>query len=174
MCPIEPRTKRPPMRASILYASWLAVAPVVHALDSDREQPMRIEADQVTVDEREGVSTYVGQVVVVQGTLRLEAHTLTVHMDGGQVQRLQAEGEPAVYRQRPEGKQEDVVARAAKLDYQAAQQTLVLEGDAQVQQGQHSFASRRIDYDLAEDRVQAGKAGGGERVKIVIQPQSTP
>ena len=39
------------------------------ALPSDREQPIRVQADTAELDDKQGVAVYRGDVVITQGTL---------------------------------------------------------------------------------------------------------
>ena len=41
-------------------------------LDSDRDEPIHIEADRAMLDEKEGTSIYEGNVQLRQGSLRLQ------------------------------------------------------------------------------------------------------
>jgi lipopolysaccharide export system protein LptA len=151
-----------------------ALLPAVsRALTSDRNQPMKISADQVTIDDKAGRSVYTGHVVVVQGTLRVAADRLVVYTDKHHaLQRLVATGRPVTYKQRPDGKQHDVHAKAARMEYFASRDQVVLTKDAQLRQGGNVFNSQRIVYNIKRDQVEAGKKAGGGRVEIVIQPQS--
>ncbi len=140
------------------------------ALSSDRTKPMHIEADQVSIDDQKEVSVYRGHVIVTQGTLRITADTLTVYSKQRQIDRMVAVGKPATYRQRPDNKDQDVHASARRMEYYARQDRVVLIDDARLLQGGNTFVSKRIDYNLRTDQVKAGGQGGGDRVRIVIQP----
>ena len=48
---------------------------------ADRTQPVNIEADKVTVDERKKIHLFEGKVVLTQGTLEIRGDTLTVTQD---------------------------------------------------------------------------------------------
>jgi lipopolysaccharide export system protein LptA len=159
--------------AAAALACLMAATPMIaRALSSDKRQPIRITADRVTIDEQHGVSVYKGHVVVDQGTLHVTADQLTLYTKNQVLQRLVATGQPATYRQRPDGKPADVHARARRMEYFANQDRVVLTGDAQLRQAGNTFTSKRIVYDLKHDRVAAGN--GGNRVEIVIQPRTAP
>lgn len=142
-----------------------------HALSSDRNQPMDVEADRADIDDKRGISVYRGNVKITQGTLRLTADELTLHTRDGEVVRAIAVGTPATYRQRPDGKDHDVEAEALKMEYFADRQQLILTDTARVQQAGDTFRSERIDYDIAADVVKAGAGAPGDRVRITIQPK---
>lgn len=141
------------------------------ALSTDRQQPMDVEADRADIDDKRGVSVYRGKVKITQGTLRLTADELTLHTRDGEVVKAIATGKPATYRQRPDGKDQDVEAEALRMEYFADQQKLIMTNQAIVRQAGDSFRSDRIDYDIAADVVKAGAGSPGDRVRITIQPK---
>lgn len=152
----------------------LALPGLAAALESDREQPIHVSADWAEMDHRNGISTYRGNVILEQGTLRLEADLLKVYHRNDELDRLEAEGRPVRFRQRPEGATADVEGEAQQLDYRASEDRLHLRGAAWVQQGGDRFSGERIDYDIVQNRVQASGQdnGGGGRVHAIIQPRS--
>lgn len=141
------------------------------ALSSDREQPMYIESDQAELDDQKGVSIYIGNVRVTQGTLVLTGEHMTVYQDGTNLDRVILLGKPATYRQRPDGKDEDMRAEALRMEYFADPERLILLEEAVAWQGQDSFRSDRIVYEVARDRVLGGDPEGGQRVQIILQPR---
>ncbi len=151
----------------LLLLAWPLAAP---ALSTDRRQPIHLEADTADIDDRSGLSVYRGNVTLDQGSLHITANELRVHLKDGEIDRIYASGRPATFRQRPDGKDQDVEGEALRMEYHAAQDRLILLERAQVRQGGDSFASERIVYDIATDQVQAG-AGGSDRVRIIIQPR---
>lgn len=148
----------------------------VAALSSDREQPMYVEADRADIDDKRGVSVYRGNVKITQGTLALTAAELTVHSQNGEIVKAVAVGQPATYRQRPDGKDQDVEAEALRMEYFATEQKIVLLDKAEVRQAGDTFRSDKINYDIAKDVVNAGASAGtpGDRVRITIQPKAKP
>jgi lipopolysaccharide export system protein LptA len=147
----------------------LALSPA-RALKDDEKQPMRIEADQVELDEAKSTSVYVGKVQVNQGSMRLTADHVTVyHHDDRRVKYIIALGQPATYRQLLDGEQGEVQAFAKRMDYDAQKDELVLTEEALLIQGADRLSSERIVYDRARERMRAGGAG---RVKIIITPES--
>lgn len=142
------------------------------ALSSDRNQPMYVEADRADIDDQRGVSVYRGNVKITQGTLQLTAAELTVHSKGGDIVKAIAVGQPATYRQRPDGKEQDIEAEALRMEYFATEEKLILIDKAEVRQGGDTFRSDRINYDIAKDVVNAGASSPGDRVRITIQPKA--
>ena len=65
-------------RALCLSVLWIWVSASVRALDTDREQPIQITADIAIRDEVAGETRYEGNVVLIQGSLKITADTLSV------------------------------------------------------------------------------------------------
>ena len=157
-----------------LVAAALAVAlsgPVA-ALSTDKDQPLDLEADSAEIDEAKGTSVYVGNVVAIQGSMRLESDRLTIFHKGTRAERLEAEGRPARFQQLADDAPEPVKARARHLEYRFDSEELLLTGDAVVTQGKDSFKSDRITYDRVRAVVKGGAAANGkERVRITVDPK---
>lgn len=167
------------MHRRLCTALLLAVglAPAAFALTSDREQPIHIEADRVEIDDVRHISVYRGNVHYSQGTMRLEAETVSIYYDAGRnFQRLEAEGAPARFRQRPDGQAEDMTGEAERIEYTATPERLVLQRQAHIRNQGDEFAGELITYDIAADRVVAHRGDGdaGGRVQVVIQPRQQP
>lgn len=172
-----------------LVLAWATAAP---ALSTDREQPIHIEADSAEADDARGVTIYKGDVVITQGTLRITGDHVTIHYDDdNDFTKMITLGNPARFRQLPDGK-EDVEAnyqraRASRMEYYKADDTIVLIGNAVYGQGGDQVAADRIEYDSRNSRMKArtmtaskdgGEAAGGEpkkkqRVRITIQPKQS-
>jgi lipopolysaccharide export system protein LptA len=152
----------------------LCLPALAHGLASDRQQPIRIEADTATLREKEGVSIYHGNVYLHQGTLKLHGDTLTVHTtNGDHIERAILTGSPATFVQRPDKQDVDQHAEAQRMEYQAAEGLLILTGAARVWQTDgKEFRSQKIVYDITKNTVNAGDSAGGDRVHITIQPNA--
>jgi len=156
-------------------ATWLAILLLVHpgsagALSSDRSEPVYIEADQATLNEREGSSSYTGNVALRQGTLRLNGSRMTVQLRDNRIELITLHGDPARFAQRPDGASNDQEAEAGYIEYHAGTRRLLLEHDAHIRQAdREEFSSDRIEFNLADNSVSAGGTVG--RVRITLQPE---
>ena len=143
------------------------------ALQSDKDQPLDLEADSAEIDEAKGVSVYTGNVVAIQGSMRLEADRLRIFHTGSKAERIEAEGKPAKFQQLTEDSPEPVKARGLRMEYKLDSEELILIGDAVVIQGKDTFQSDRITYDRVKSVVKGGAAAKGkERVRIRVDPKS--
>lgn len=48
------------------------------ALPDDRNQPIRIQADDAQLDDKNGVATYKGDVIITQGSMKVTGNTVTI------------------------------------------------------------------------------------------------
>ena len=164
-------------RVRILCLALLAsVAAPAAAQSGDANQPIRIQANAATLDDRKNVAVYTGNVIITQGSMRLTGSRVTLTLDNaGEVQKLVSTGSPATFRQTPAGGKQ-VDARALTIEYHADTERVVLIDQAFLEQAGNTFQGQRVTYDIQRQVVDAGRAAAGdgessERVEIIIQPR---
>jgi lipopolysaccharide export system protein LptA len=143
------------------------------ARESDRNQPLNVRAATVNVDEKTGTSVYRGNVVLTQGSLRLEADRLEVRTDKNRrMQTLIATGRPARLRGFTENRDEELRADAERVVYQAAKREIEMSGNAWARQGQDEFRAQHIHYGIDDKQLVArGGDGADGRVHVILQPR---
>lgn len=155
---------------AIAIAGVLVAAPA-DARRSDRNQPMDIDAGrQVGTLDDSGPIVFSGGVTITQGTMHVEAERAEITTRGGDIQRVVLTGSPATMRQEMDDGS-PMRARGKRIDYNISNETMVLTGDAHVEQPQGNMASQRIVYNMQSERVEAGGEGAG-RVQMRIQPRT--
>ncbi len=142
-----------------------------HSLASDREQPIHIRADRVTIDEARGTSTYQGDVELTQGSLKVQASRMLVIRGEAGLARIEAEGNPVRFRQRPDEARSDVHGSARRVEYFADAAEVVFKGDGRIVQNNDEFRGDHIVYDTQNNTVRASGGEGDGRVHVIIQPQ---
>lgn len=156
--------------AIALTLSALLLAPLAHALPEDASQPIRLTADRATYSDRTGVTTYSGNVVITQGTLKITASNLTVNLGSGRsILSAVATGSPASFEQMVSAEKGLAKGSAQKIDYNAETGIVTLTGKAKLTQAGNSFSGNTIRYSLTHGDVEA-TAGGGQRVELVFPP----
>jgi len=155
-------------------ALLLAVMPcAAPGLSSDREQPITIEADRATLNEKTGNSAYEGNVHLQQGSLVLQGSKMTVQLNDNNIETIILTGSPATWRQRPDDEDTDQHAEAGRIEYHASEDRIILLENARVwQSGAEEFRSDRIVFNLKSNTVNAGSSSPGDRVRITLQPGS--
>ena len=166
----------------LLFSLGVALASTsAWALPSDREQPIRVQADSAELDDKQGVAVYRGDVVITQGTLKITGDTVTITQDNnGEIEVFTSIGKPAYYEQRPSTDKQIVKAYGLTIQYFAANERIVLIDQAKVIQEGNTFEGEKIVYDTRRQIVNAGRATGTNltaprpRIDMVIQPKSKP
>lgn len=181
--PKRPRVAR---RGAIAAGLVAALAlPAAQAERADRNQPLTLESDQpCTVNLLEQVSQCSGNVVVTQGTLRLNAQRLELRQtpDGYQIATATGtEADPARCREKRDGVDETIDGSARRIVYDGKAGTLRFEGDAVVRRLAGSrtldeIHGRLIVWDSVAEQfsVEGGAATPGNpggRVRAVIAPR---
>ena len=149
-----------------------------NALDSDRQQPIRIQADAATVDEKAGISIYKGNVLILQGTLRLTADEVEIYTAESEVIQIIAKaandkGMFAKYEQRTEDSKALVRAEAQIITYLVQEERLHLSGSAKLWQAEDTFTGELLFYDLGRRIVNLNSDGNKSRVNMTITPKKS-
>jgi lipopolysaccharide export system protein LptA len=164
---------RPADLAPALCAALLCLASHAAARESDRQQEMSLAAedgDAVLADD--GETKLTGNVLITQGTLRIEAGSATIVRKGGAVSRVLFEGRPASLQQEGEDGR-PVRASAQKIEYDVDTEVVTLTGNVAVNQGGDDLRGQRVVYDLKNERLNASGQGGSDgRIRMTIQPRA--
>jgi lipopolysaccharide export system protein LptA len=148
------------------------VPPLAVALPEDRNQPIQLEASRGQIDQKTGVSIYEGNVVISQGSMRLNADVATIHIKDGGFQRMEATGNPVNLRYRPTADKPEILGASQRVEYDVAGAKVIMSGNARLTQGQDVFTGDRVEYDLKSDVVRARGAGNNGRIQFTIQPRA--
>lgn len=143
-----------------------------YALPSDATKPIRLTADKATFSERNGITTYSGNVVITQGTLKITSDMLSVNLsDNRNITLIQATGRPATFQQVISSSKGVAEGQAKQIEYNTVTGIVSLTGNASLTQAGASFSGHTIRYSLNLGDVEAG-SGGGQRVELIFPPAS--
>lgn len=169
---------------SLLCAALLAAATFSHAEKADRNKPVNLEADRVTVDDINKVYQFDGNVTLSQGTLLIRGDKLVVKQDAEGFQSGIATANPgnlARFRVKREGKEEFIDGEAERIEYDAKTEIAKFFNRAYVKSGQDEVRGQYIVIDGQNETysVTSGPAGTvtpgrDNRVRAVIQPKNKP
>ncbi|MDG2046007.1 MAG: lipopolysaccharide transport periplasmic protein LptA [Halioglobus sp.] len=154
----------------ILLANFQAV--VTHALPDDGDQPIYLTADKAMRDEKKGVTIYTGNVQMQQGSIELEADTLTIYHTSDDPSEIVAEGKPARMRQQPELDKGVVHAHADIIKYFKNEDRVHLQTNAHIEQDGSVVDGDSIDYLMEKQLItaQSDQTRAGNKVVVVIPP----
>ena len=130
--------------ASTLYAQGASIALGTEAFD--RTQPVEVTADSLSVDQQNGTAVFDGNVLVVQGEVRLSAGKVTVEysQDNGSptgIARLLASGGVTFVTA-----SDAIEAREATYSVEGG--TVLMSGEVLLTQGQNAIAGDRLTVNL--------------------------
>ncbi len=167
--------------ARALSALALCLLPFSGALAerADRDKPVNLEADRVTVDDIKQVATFEGNVVLTQGTLVIRGNRMVVQQDGDGFKTGIAYGNLASFRQKREGFDEYVEGYAERIEYDSKAEKVQMFNRAHIKRGNDDVRGNYISYEAQTEFIrvtgggkQAASANNPEgRVRAVIQPK---
>lgn len=146
---------------------------------ADRDKPIELEADTVTVNDAKKTSTYTGTVILTQGTLTIHADKLIVREDKEGFQHSTSTGNPTTFKQKREGKNEYMEGSAQRIEYDGRMDKVQLYTRAWVKRGEDIVQGDYISYDANAEYAEViggvkSETGGSGRVKAIIQPKNQP
>src|SRR5687768_6901822 len=97
------RSSKRPLVIVTIAALLTALSLPVSAEKADREKPINLEADRVSIDDAKKVSVFEGNVVLTQGTLVIRADRMIVREDTQGFNHGTAYGNPVTFRQKRDG-----------------------------------------------------------------------
>jgi lipopolysaccharide export system protein LptA len=146
----------------------VALPGAAFAEKSDRDKPVNIEADRVTVDDKKKESVFDGNVTMTQGTLMLKADKVVVTQDAGGFNHAVAYGKPAYFKQKREGYDEYIEGTAERLEYDGKADKMQMFVNAEVHKGNDEVKGDYISYDANTEFYQVI---AGDSVKTVSNPK---
>jgi lipopolysaccharide export system protein LptA len=128
----------------------------------DERAPVEVTATNLEIDQRDGTAIFSGDVLIVQGEMRMSApRVMVVYMqDRSGIQRLQATGGVTLVSGQD-------AAEGAQADYNVQDGLIEISGDVMLVRGRNVLSADRMFVDTA-----AGTARMSGRVKTVLQPGS--
>jgi len=169
-----------PARAFAFGVAILLASATAMAEKADRDQPVRLEADKVTIDDAKQIAVFEGNVVLRQGTLVIRGDRMEVRQDKEGFRYGTTWGNRAYFRQKRDGVDEHIEGWAERLEYDGRAETMKMFSRAQVKRGQDDVRGNFISYDAKSEFYQV--IGGGKaaadarntegRVRAIIQPKS--
>ena len=127
----------------------------------DTSAPVEVTADALSVDQETGTAIFTGNVVIVQGDMRLAApRVLVVYGEAeSRVERLEATGGVTLVSGAD-------AAEAERADYSVDSGVVVMTGDVLLTQGANALTANEMTVNLT-----TGTAQMGGRVKTILQPE---
>jgi lipopolysaccharide export system protein LptA len=155
----------------------LSIAGAAHAEKADREKPINLEADRVSVDDAKQISTFEGRVVLTQGTLIIRGDRMEVRQDSQGFKTGITWGSLAYFRQKRDGYDEYIEGWAERIEYEGRADKVQMFNRASMKKGGDEVSGNYISYDANTEFFQVTGGGkqtsaeGNSRVRAVLQPK---
>jgi len=149
-----------------------------HAEKADREKPIQLEADTVTIDDIKKVSVYQGNLILSQGTMLVRADWVQVTQNAEGLDKVNATGRPVAFRQKMDGSEEFIEGFADRVEFDGVTRQLELIGQARLRRGSDELRGTQISYNANTEFFKVvgqpdAKTPSG-RVRAVIRPKPRP
>lgn len=170
-------------RACVSGLLLLVLSLPARAERADREKPIQLEADRMSIDDIKKVQTLEGNVVLIQGTLEIRTNRLVVTQDADGFQKGTATGGAnglARFRQKREGQNDFIEGEAERIEYDARGEKSEFFNRAWIKSGLDEVRGQYISYDALNEKylvttgTGATKSATGAqqaRVRAIIQPR---
>jgi lipopolysaccharide export system protein LptA len=155
-----------------------------YAENADRDKPINLEADRVSLDDINKLQIFEGNVIMTQGTMQLRASKLVVTQDADGFQKGVATGGQnglAHFRQKRDGKNEYIEGEAERIVHDSRSEKTEFFVRAWVKSGQDEVKGHYISYEALTEKYLVTSAGGNTtsangktqaRVRAIIQPKN--
>lgn len=147
----------------LLPGPVLAQQIALGGIRADAKAPVEVTADSLAVNQTDGTATFTGNVLVVQGGMRLKAAVVDVEYDPkdrSKINRMHATGGVTLV-------SPDEAAEAKEAVYDVAASSVVMTGDVLLTQGKNVMSGQKLTVDL---KTGTGQMDG--RVRTVLQPET--
>lgn len=156
--------------AAGLVLCLLLLSGPLHALKSDRQEPLDVKADATDGTLGDGMATLKGNVEINQGTLMITADVANVSKSEGRVTLIELTGSPVHLQQEIEN-EGLVTAEAARIEYEVATGLVTLTGSADVEHPQYRISGEKLVYDMNVQHFQGSGGDESGRIQIRLDPE---
>jgi lipopolysaccharide export system protein LptA len=165
---------------ALIIGALMACSSPAPAEKADREKPINLEADRVSIDDAKQLATFEGNVLLTQGTLQIRGDRMEVRQDKDGFKYGTTWGNLAYFRQKRDGYDEYIEGWAERIEYDGRADLMQMFNRAQMKRGEDEVRGNYISYDsrteffrvtgIEDKTAAAGKPEG--RVRAVLQPKS--
>ncbi|GAA5138251.1 lipopolysaccharide transport periplasmic protein LptA [Thalassotalea piscium] len=159
----------------IIVGMSSALVSTSYADKLDLKKEINIDASRQAADLKNKIFSYIDNVVITQGTLRIKADLVQVITDTETDEKTYiAKGNPATFSQKLDDGT-PIYLQANEIKYQPSQNIVVISGNAELRQEGSKVSGSIITYNFVTEQVSADSDADSDennRVKTVLQPKA--
>ena len=138
----------PVITTLLLYPAEITVA-----LDSDRNKPAIVVAQNIEIDFATGRRIYRGDVTIQQGTLTMKAEEVHLFFNDEDLELAIAHGQPAIFEQQLEGNEYLIHGTAKKIEIDQVKNIATFSGNAELRQHRDTITGDTIIYFMETEKM---------------------
>jgi len=165
---MSPRSNKFSLLLVLLLAGQFGMA---YAEKTDREKPIHIESDKMSLDNANRVSIFEGKVDLTQGTLHVIAEKVVVTEDATGHKFCVATGHLASFRQKRDEANEYVEGYGERIEYDTLKEQVDLFVRARVKREQDDVRGDHITYNTQTEIFRVNSPEKTGRVRATLQPK---
>lgn len=149
---------------------------------ADRQLPVAVDGAKLSLDKKDNTSVMEGDVVLTQGTLRIEAAKMRIKKDANDnafAEIFGAPGKQVTFREKREGYNDFIEGVADRAEFDQRANTIKFFNNARVKSGGDVLTGDFLVYNTLTERFEAsggvtqtGAANDGSRVRLTFQPRN--
>lgn len=151
--------------------------PVVYAaslddLTADIKDAVNINAQNLEIDNLQGIATYTGEVTVTLGDRTMRCDKLIISRGKkSDIGKITAYGNPVGYAGHLKDNPEIIHAYSDVMEYDLETQMFYMRGNARVEQGKNVYEAPEIRYDVENEIITSSPSSNG-RIHMTIDAES--
>jgi len=165
------RHKSLTVATAALLVSILVAAPSAYAKKSDLKEQILISADRTAGDLKNRIASYIDDVIITQGSLKIHADLVQVVEDeASDSETYIAKGSPATFEQLLEDGT-PIKLEANEITYEPSIYTITISGNAKLSQEGSEVNGDKIIYNTLTEQLEA-KSKPQERITTILKPKA--
>lgn len=155
-----------------LFLCTMIVSTLAQALPDDQHQELQLSATHAEFDQANETATYIGNVVIRQGSRRLFGDKAILYRNKkGELEKMIIHGSPAYFRYIPQVGDPEVHGESLVMHYYANLDLVVMTDQAVLEQNDDTYRAPEIEYSFTENRMYSAPSNEG-RTQIIIKPET--
>jgi lipopolysaccharide export system protein LptA len=162
----------------LMFIILTAFIPYCIALKSDEKQPLQIDADHATFDQKNMVTVFTGNVIITKGSLKVHANNGVATQDKLGDRTLKLVGAPVTFVQTDDDGIK-IEGQANNFDYNTKTSLAVLNGRSRVKKGKNIIIGDSLTYNTGTHIYSASstqangvKKQSNGRITVILDNQT--